>query len=100
MLKPMDCKNMNNIRDAIDTIDEDIVKLIANRSKYVQKASEFKKDKKAVQDKERVKKVIASKKELAIKYGVSSSLIEIIYEKMIEHFIKEEMVEWKQKDIK
>jgi isochorismate pyruvate lyase len=96
MLKPMDCKNMDDIRYAIDIIDEDIVNLIAKRSKYVQKASSFKKDAIAVQDKERVKKVIASKKELAKKYGVSSSLIETIYTNMIEHFIKEEMKEWKQ----
>jgi len=100
MFKPMDCKNMNDIREAIDSIDENIVKLISKRAKYVHKASEFKKSEIAVQDKKRVKAVIASKKELARKYGVSSSLIVMIYEKMIAHFIKEEMQEWKQKEKK
>jgi len=100
MFKPMDCKNMNDIREAIDSIDENIVKLISKRAKYVQKASEFKKSEIAVQDKKRVREVIASKKELAEKYGVSSTLIESIYTNMIEHFIKEEMEEWKKKDKK
>jgi len=97
MLKPSDCKNMNDIRNAIDRIDESIVELIAKRSQYVLKASEFKKSEKAVKDSKRVKEVIETKKELAKKYNVSSTLIETIYEKMIEHFIKEEMQEWKQK---
>ena len=100
MFKPMDCKNMNDIRDAIDNIDENIVKLISKRAKYVHKASEFKKDEIAVQDTKRVKAVIASKKELAKKYGVSSTLIETLYANMIEHFINEEMEEWKKKDKK
>lgn len=100
MFKPLDCKNMNDIREAIDSIDENIVKLISKRAKYVQKASEFKQSEIAVRDEKRVKVVIASKKELAKKYGVSSSLIETIYTNMIEYFIKEEMEEWKKKDKK
>lgn len=97
MLQPKDCKNMKHIRDAIDTIDNEIVKLIAIRAKYVYKASEFKTSKGAVKDCKRVKEVIASKKELAKKYEVSPLLIEILYEKMIEHFINEEMKQWEKK---
>ena len=97
MLQPKDCKNMEHIRDAIDTIDNQIVKLIAQRAKYVYKASEFKISKESVKDSKRVKEVIASKKDLAKKYEVSPLLIEILYEKMIEHFINEEMEQWKRK---
>jgi len=97
MLEPNNCKNMEHIRDAIDTIDKEIVKLIAQRAKYVYKASEFKTSKEAVKDSKRVKEVIASKKNLAKQYEVSPLLIEILYEKMIEHFINEEMEQWKKK---
>jgi len=99
MFKSMDCKNMNDIREAIDSIDENIVKLISQRAKYVQKASEFKQSEIAVRDEKRVKAVISSKKELANKYGVSSTLIETLYTNMIDYFIKEEMVEWKNRII-
>jgi len=55
MIKVDDCKNMTDIRIAIDEIDNDIVKSISLRSKYVQKASGFKTSEKAVRDTERVK---------------------------------------------
>jgi isochorismate pyruvate lyase len=83
-----DCVNMTEIRTAIDIIDNQIVELIASRSKYV---------KKAAKDSNRVQKVINSKKELAEKYGASPELIEKIYKMMIDFFINEEMKEWKSK---
>ena len=90
-----DCTNMIEIRTAIDIIDNQIVELIASRSKYVKEAAKFKKDEKAVTDSNSVQKVINSKKELAEMYGASSELIEKIYKMMIDFFINEEMKEWK-----
>ncbi|BDU50419.1 chorismate mutase [Haliovirga abyssi] len=97
MKKAEECLNMREIRDGIDIIDNEIVKLIANRAKYVKEAAKFKKDEKAVKDSNRVKKVLESKKELAKKYGASPDLIEKIYKMMIDFFINEEMQEWKLK---
>lgn len=89
-----DCKDMLDIRDAIDSIDNDIVRLISQRSQYVHAAAKFKKSDVEVKDKDRVSKVINSKKKLADKYGVSSVLVEKIYKMMIDFFISEEMKEW------
>ena len=66
-----ECINIVEIRAAIDIIDNQIVELIASRSKYVKEAAKFKNDEKAVKDSNRVQKVINSKKELAEKYGAS-----------------------------
>ncbi len=59
---------MTDIRIEIDEIDNSIVKLIAQRAEYVKEASKFKKDEVEVKDFGRVAKVIASKRDLAIKY--------------------------------
>ncbi len=91
------CKNMTDIREAIDTIDNEIVALISSRAKYVKAAAKFKKDEKAVRDSQRVKQVIKTKKELAEKYGASSELIEKLYKTMIDFFISEELKEWEKK---
>jgi isochorismate pyruvate lyase len=99
MIKFDDCKNMTDIRVAIDEIDNNIVNSISLRSKYVKKASEFKTSEKDVRDTERVKQVINSKKVLADKYGISSKLIENIYTVMIEHFINSELDEWKSNNV-
>jgi len=100
MLDPKDCKGMDDIREAIDNIDENIVKLIAKRSKYVNRAADFKKDEKEVRDSKRVAKVIESKKELALKYEVYPELIGILYKNMIDFFISKEMDQWKLKKFK
>ncbi|NOZ83287.1 MAG: chorismate mutase [Epsilonproteobacteria bacterium] len=95
MIEAKSCTNITDIRTAIDEIDNSIVQLISKRSEYVKEASRFKKDENAVKDPNRVAKVIASKKELALKYGASPKLIGNIYKMMIDFFIKEEMKEWK-----
>jgi len=92
-----DCINMTEIRAAIDIIDNQIVELIACRSKYVKEAAKFKKDEKAVKDSNRVQKVINSKRKLAEKHGASPELVEKIYKMMIDFYINEEMTEWKLK---
>lgn len=90
-----ECKNMGDIREAIDIIDNSIVELIANRSNYVYEAAKFKKSEAAVKDISRVKKVLESKKELAVKYGASPELVGNLYEIMIDFFVSQEMKEWK-----
>lgn len=87
------CENMNDVRAGIDAIDRKIVILLAERARYVHRAANFKKNAIDVADKERVAQVIASKKHLAIEMGVSPELVGIIFEKMISHFIAEEMQE-------
>ncbi|MBN1499456.1 MAG: chorismate mutase [Spirochaetes bacterium] len=91
-----ECENMYEIREAIDSIDESIVKLIASRSDYVHAAVKFKTSENSVKDPDRVKKVIETKKALASEYGVSPELIGNIYSLMIDFFVSEEMKEWKR----
>lgn len=95
MKQAQDCENMTDIRESIDNIDEQIVRLIASRAGYVTAAACFKKDETAVRDTSRVERVITSKRELAVQQGVSPDMIEEIYRVMIDHFINDEMQEWK-----
>ncbi len=100
MIEPKKCKDMNDIRCAIDKIDANIVKLISKRSRYVHEASKFKKNETAVKDSSRVAKVIESKKELAIQHRISPKLIGDIYKMMIDFFIKEELKKWSKQQNK
>ena len=96
IIAPENCENMEQIRKEIDAIDEEIVDLIASRAKYVSAAAKFKKNEKAVKDADRVKKVIDSKMKLAEEMGVSTVLIGKIYKVMIDHFVSQELKEWKE----
>ena len=55
----MKCENLEQVRENIDRIDNEIIKLIAERGTYVVQASAFKKDEEGVKDTGRVEKVIA-----------------------------------------
>jgi len=96
MKKASECENIEDVRQAIDSIDQRIVQLIAERSQYVFKAASFKKSPTAVRDESRVAQVIESKKRLAIQYGASPDLVADLYKLMIDFFIAQEMDEWKR----
>jgi isochorismate pyruvate lyase len=94
--KPEDCRNIDDIRYEIDLIDNQVIWLIAQRAQYVKEAAKFKKSEDAVRDEERVKKVIESKKQLALEYNISPDLIGEIYRTMIEYFVNQELDMWKK----
>ncbi|HQN94368.1 MAG TPA: chorismate mutase [Prolixibacteraceae bacterium] len=94
MKDPEDCKSIEEIRNEIDTIDNQFVKLIAKRAKYVDNAAKFKADVDSVKDEKRVARVIDSRRMLAAEHGVSPELIEDIYRVMIKFFIGEEQKKW------
>ncbi len=95
MKLPEECQTIREVRDAIDFIDNEIVKLISERGNYVKRASAFKTSEEAVKDVDRVNEVIRSKKALAVKYRTSEVLIGRIYTTMINYFVDSEMEEWK-----
>lgn len=72
------CKTLEETRKNIDKIDNEIVKLIAERTKYVKKAAEFKKDDNDVKAPDRVKKVISNHINFKAKklFGKSGEIID------------------------
>ena len=96
MQKAAECKNLEEIRNGIDFIDNQIVKLISERAEYVQEAAKFKKSEQSVRDEKRVALVIESKKQLALKYNISPELIGDLYQRMIDFFVQQELNEWRK----
>lgn len=91
----MKCENLEQVRENIDRIDNEIIKLIAERGTYVVQASAFKKDEEGVKDTGRVEKVIAKVREKAEEYGASPDMVEALYREMISRFVSMEMNEFK-----
>ncbi len=90
------CENLEQVRANIDRIDDNIIKLIAERSQYVLQASKFKKNEEAVKDNSRVEKVIQKSREKATTYGANPDMIESLYREMITRLINMEMTEFKK----
>jgi len=83
----MDCKTLKEVRDNIDRIDNEIIKLIAERGHYVKQASKFKKDSQDVEAPNRVEKVVQKVRFLSEEYGANPDMIEKLYREMIASFI-------------
>lgn len=89
-----ECKNLNEVRENIDKIDEEIVKLIAKRSTYVTQAANLKKTTDDVRAPERVELIINKMRDLAKKNRLNPDVIEVVYRNMIDAFITLELKEY------
>lgn len=91
----MKCNSLEEIRSNIDRIDNEIIKLIAERTDYVKQASSFKKSEDGVKAPKRVEAVIRKVREKAAEYGADSDMVEVLYREMISRFVSMEMDEFK-----
>ncbi len=92
MKKPEECKDIDEIRNSIDLLDAEIIRLLGERFKYVQEIVKYKnKDRDSIVAKERREQVIRTRRELAVENGLNPDIIEQIYKLLIDHFIDEEL---------
>ena len=98
MFGEMKCENLEQVRENIDRIDNEIIKLIAERGTYVVQASAFKKDEEGVKDTGRVEKVISKVRAKAEEYGANPDMVEALYREMISRFVSMEMKEFNERD--
>lgn len=94
---PDQCKNMHDIRSEIDHIDQSIIRLLSERSGYVHAAAKFKQNTQAVKANDRVKAMLAQRREWAEGEGLSPDIVEKVYKTLVEAFIQEEMETWKKR---
>ena len=92
----MICSSLEEVRSNIDRIDNEIIKLIAERTEYVKQASSFKKSESGVKASNRVEDVIQKVRKRALEYGASPDIVEKLYREMIASFINMEMDEYKK----
>ena len=92
----MICSSLEEVRSNIDRIDNEIIKLIAERTNYVKQASSFKKNENEVKAPNRVESVIQKARERSLEYGANPDMIETLYREMISSFINLEMDEFKK----
>lgn len=90
----MNCESLEDIRSNIDRIDDEIIKLIAERTDLVKQAAKFKKSADGVKAPERAEAVIRKARESAERYGADADTVEALYRMMISRFIKAETREF------
>lgn len=81
--KIKNCLNLICVRNNIDTIDSQIVKLIGLRLAYVKRAGELKKGKQAIHDPARENQIILKVTQLALENGYPGFIAAEIYKTLL-----------------
>jgi isochorismate pyruvate lyase len=88
------CNTLEEARDEIDKVDDEIVKLIAKRNDYIKQIAHFKTTIDEVKAEGRISEVISRVREQAISLDLSPNLINDLYVRMIDGMVESEISEF------
>ncbi len=91
---PEDCRSMAEVRAGVDTLDAEILRLLAGRFAYMRAAARIKPNRDMVRDEARKAEVIASAVALARELGIPAALVADLWERLVEGSIAYELAAW------
>ena len=89
------CTSLEEARAEIDTLDEQIVELIAARNAYIKQLAHFKNSVDEIKAEDRIDDVINRVRAKAIELDLSPNLINDLYLRMIDAMVDSEVAEFK-----
>ncbi|WP_345993196.1 chorismate mutase [Sulfurimonas sp. HSL-1716] len=89
------CTSLQEVREEIDKLDDEIVELIAKRNRYVHQAASFKESVEEVKAPERVDAVLQKVRHKALSLNLSPNLISELYKIMINEMVESEIAEFR-----
>ncbi|MFT7823653.1 MAG: chorismate mutase [Sulfurimonas sp.] len=89
------CTTLAEAREAIDKVDEEIVKLIAQRNDYIKQIAHFKTTVEEVKAEDRIEDVINRVRAQAIELDLSPNLVNDLYVRMIDGMVESEIAEFR-----
>ncbi len=91
---PKDCKTMAEVREGVDALDRELVRLLVIRQGYMKAAARIKANRDAVYDEARIEDVVAKVLVSAKAQGLSADIAEPVWRKLIERCIAHEFEMW------
>ncbi len=91
LTKPGDCNSMDELRHQIDKLDVKIIELLANRSQFIDRATELKKSNgMPARIPERIESVVSNARNAAEELDLDADLVEKIWRILIDWSIQRE----------
>ncbi|HEV2653208.1 MAG TPA: chorismate mutase [Rhizomicrobium sp.] len=84
------CRTMADVRAEIDRLDRALVKLLAERQSYIERAAEIKTDRNVVHDQGRIDDVVAKVLASARREGLSAEIAEPVWRMLVDRCIAHE----------
>ena len=91
MKEAKDCRNIGEIRAAIDEIDHHIISSFGERMEYVKEIVKFKSDPDGIVAKDRQIEVFQKRREWAKEFGLDPDLFEEMYKMLINWNVQKEL---------
>ena len=88
--QPEDCLTMVEVREGVDALDRELVRLLVTRQGYMHAAARIKPNRAAVYDSDRIEDVVAKVLIEAKDKGLSPDIAEPVWRKLIERCIAHE----------
>ena len=92
--RPEDCQTMAQVRAGIDTLDRELVALLARRFAYMRAAARIKPEREQVRDEARKAAVITAAQAEAERLGAPAERIAGLWEMLVESSIAYEFEQW------
>lgn len=86
-----DCTTMTDVRAGVDSLDRELVALLARRFAYMDAAARIKPGREAVRDEARKAEVIANARAVAAEAGVPDAVVADLWERLVEASIAYEL---------
>ena len=91
LTKPGDCNSMDELRHQLDKLDVKIIELLANRSEFIDRATELKKSNgMPARIPERIESVVSNARNAAEELDLDADLVEKIWRILIDWSIQRE----------
>lgn len=90
-----ECQSLQEVREEIDKLDDQIVELIAQRNNYIKQAARFKNTVDEVKAPDRIESVIQRLRHKALELDLSPNLIEDVWTMMIDEMVESEISEFR-----
>jgi isochorismate pyruvate lyase len=91
VIDPAACQSMEEVRHGVDRLDEEIVRLLGQRFRYMDAAARIKPARDAVRDEARKAQVLANVDRLARAHGVPDAAAADLYDRLVEASIAYEL---------
>lgn len=88
---PEECTNISDVRNEIDNIDREIIRLLSTRFGYVKEVVKYKDGTASgIEASARRNEVMQTRRQWAEDGGLNPDVVEEIYDRLVRYFIEEE----------
>jgi isochorismate pyruvate lyase len=98
-IEPAKCNDMTQVRAGVDSVDAQLVELLATRFAYMDAAARIKTDRNAVRDEARKQQVLKNVQDAANGCGIPVEVVTELWERLVEASIAYELDKWDAKRV-